>query len=283
MKFLKKNKLAILIVVLSIGFLVLIGTSTKSPNTNLAENGIGAVLNPIHRVLYKVGTKVRSSFSFITNFKEVKNENNELKDQNRELKNKALGYDILKKENDRLRSMLNYVESSSNDYSYIGADIIGISGNSFLDGFIINHGSDNGIEKGMVAMTGEGLVGQVTSVGSNWAIVQSLSNENIAVAGYVERVSENNGIVKGYRDDNNRLLAQIEIPSLESEIQKGDIILTSGIGGIYPKGLKIGEVIEVTENKADISKTGIIKPYVDINKLEEIFIVIPKEKREVKY
>ncbi|MEG2353707.1 MAG: rod shape-determining protein MreC [Clostridium sp.] len=283
MKFLKRNKLVISIVILSIGFLVLIGTSTKNPNTNLVKNGIGVVLNPIHKVVYTVSNKIRGGFDFIINFREVRDKNEELRSENIELRNKALGYDILKKENDRLRQMLNYADSTSNDYSYVGADIIGTSGNSFLDGFIINKGSDDKIEKGMVALTGEGLVGQVTAVGTNWAVVQSLANENIAVAGYIERVSENNGIVKGYRDDDNRLLAQIEIPSLESEVQKGDIILTSGIGGIYPKGLKIGEVIEVTENKADISKVGIIKPYVDINKLEEIFIVVPKEKREVKY
>lgn len=282
MRFIRKNKLLILIVVLSIGFLILIARSAQEENMSALENGVGVPVNSIQGVVYKACNKVRGSFDFLVNFKEIKKENEELKKMKSEMESNAIENKLLKKENEKLRAMLNFKESRS-EYSYEGCDIINVSGNSFLDGFVINKGTTDGIKKRMVAITAEGLVGQVTSVGVNWAIVQSLANENIKVAGYVERTSENNGMVSGYRDDNNNLLAKIEIPTLQSTLKVGDIILTSGIGEIYPKGIKIGEVIEVNEDIGKVSKVGIIKPYVDINKLEEVLIVIPKEIRDIKY
>lgn len=282
MNFLKQNKILVLIFVLSIGFLVLIAYSADEKKVSIVEDGAGISVNPAQGIVYKLCNNVRGTFNLLANFNEIKKENEELRKMKNEMERNAVENRLLEKENERLRAMLNFKESRS-EYNYIGCDIIGISGNNFLDGFIINKGTKDAIKRRMVAITADGLVGQVTSVGTNWAVIQTLSNENIKVAGYVERSSENNGIIKGYKDYNNKLLARIEIPTLESNIKEGDIILTSGIGQIYPKGIRIGEVIEVNENKGEVSKYGIIKPYVDINKLEEVFIVIPKENREVVY
>ena len=93
----------------------------------------------------------------------------------------------------------------------------------------------------------------------------------------VQRTRDNNGIVKGYKDENNKLLAQIERLSLDSAIKKGDVILTSGLGGIYPAGIRIGNVLSVHEDKGEVMKSAIIEPYVDFTKIEEVFIVVPKE------
>jgi len=148
--------------------------------------------------------------------------------------------------------------------------LIGLVRNSFSDGYIINIGEDKGIKKRMIAMTGEGLVGQVTSVRNNWAIVQCLSNENIAVAAYIERRGTNNdnGIVKGYKDENNKLLAEIQHVSLDSDIKKGDVLVTSGLGKIYPSGIKIGTVLTVLKDKGEVMKSAIIEPSVDFSKME---------------
>ena len=125
-------------------------------------------------------------------------------------------------------------------------------------------------------MTGEGLVGQVTLVGNNRSIVQLLSNENIAVAALVESTRDN-GIVKGDKDKDNKSLAKIQHISLDSHIKKDDVIVTSGLGGIYPAGIKIGSVISVHADKSRLMKSAIIKPYVDLENIEEVFIVAPKQ------
>jgi rod shape-determining protein MreC len=281
MKF-AKNKLAVVIIILSVTFLSLIAYSANREKMSLVENGVGVTINSVQGVFYKGFYKIRDSFKFITNFSKVKKENEELRKANIELQAKVLEYDDLEQESVRLRSMLNFSKQRE-EYNYVGADIIGVSGNNFLDGFIINKGENKGIKKRMIAMTGEGLVGQVTSVGNNWAIVQCLSNENIAVAALVQSTSENNGIVKGYKDENNKLLAVIQRLSLDSLIKKDDVIVTSGLGGIYPSGIRIGKVLSVHEDKGEVMKSAIIEPYVNFSRIEEVFIVVPKENREIKY
>lgn len=277
-----KNKLTVTVVVLSVSFLILIGYTVKRENMSTAENGIGVVLNTVQGTVYSLNSKIKGSVSFIVNFSEVKEENEKLKEENLQLKDKALKYDALSNENDRLREMLNF-KNQKDEYKYIGCDIIGKSGDNWLDGFIINRGSDDGLKKKMVVVTGRGLVGQVTAVGSNWAIVQSLINENIAVAGMVNSTRENDGVIKGYRDYNDKLLAKLYYLPLDSQAKKGDAVLTSGLGGLYPKGIKIGTIISIEEDKGKLVKNALIEPSVDFNKLEEMFVVIPKNQREVKY
>ena len=277
-----KNKLAVVIIILSVTFLSLIAYSAGRQKMSFVENGVGVTINSVQGLFYVGFNKIKSSFKFITNISDVKVQNEELLKANMELQNKVLEYDNLKQESERLRTMVNF-SKARDEYNYVGADIIGISGNNFLDGFIINKGENKGIKKRMIAMTGEGLVGQVTSVGNNWAIVQCLSNENIAVAALVQSTRDNNGIVKGYKDENNRLLAEIQRLSLDSGIKVGDVIVTSGLGGIYPAGIRIGSVLSVHEDKGEVMKSAILEPYVNFAKIEEVFIVVPKEDREIKY
>lgn len=277
-----KNKLAVIVILLSVSFLGLIGYSVQKNNMSLVENGVGSVVNSVQGVFYKVGNKIKSSVSFIFNYNDIKVENDTLKGENERLKSFDTQNEILRNENERLRSMLNF-KSTNEQYDYVGADVVGIAGNNFLDGYIINRGEKDGIQKGMVAIEGNGLIGQVTSVGDNWSIVESLCNENIAVAGYVLSTDESNGIVKGYKGNEDKFLAVIEGLDLDSEIKEGDVILTSGLGGIYPKGIKIGEVLEIYEDKANVTKSAIITPSVEFNKLEQLIIVVPKETRDVEY
>ncbi|HEY8804486.1 MAG TPA: rod shape-determining protein MreC [Clostridium sp.] len=277
-----KNKLTVVVIILSVSFLSLIGYSANRDKMSFVENGVGVTINSVQGLFYNEFYKIRDSFQFITNISNVKAQNEELRKSNNDLQSKALDYDNLKKESERLRSMLNFSKQRA-EYNYVGADIIGISGNSFSDGFIISKGENKGIKKGMIAMTGEGLVGQVTSVGNNWSIVQCLSNENIAVAALVQSTRDNNGIVKGYKDANNKPLAEIDRLSLDSGIKKGDVIVTSGLGGIYPPGIRIGSVLSVHEDKGQVMKSAIINPYVDFSKIEEVFIVVPKDTRQIKY
>ncbi len=277
-----KNKLAVIVILLSVCFLGLIGYSVQKDNMSLVENGVGSVVNSVQGVFYKVGNKIKSSVSFVFNYNDIKTENETLKTENERLKSFDTQNEILRNENERLRSILNFKEANE-QYNYVGADVLGIVGNNFLDGYTINRGEKDGIKKGMVAIDGNGLIGQVTSVGDNWSIVESLCNENIAVAGYVLSTEESNGIVKGYKGNEDKFLAVIEGLSLDSQIKEGDVILTSGLGGIYPKGIKIGEVLEVYEDKANVTKSAIITPSVEFNKLEQLTIVVPKETRDVKY
>ncbi|ACD25088.1 rod shape-determining protein MreC [Clostridium botulinum] len=281
MKFLK-NKLAVTIIVLSVTFLGLIVYTVKRENKTVIENGASNALKPAQTLIYKATNRVKETLDFFLNFSEVKDQSKKLTVENEELKSKLIQYSNLEEENERLRSIVNFAEQNNN-YNYIGCDIIGYSGGNFLDGYIVNKGENEGIKNGMVVMAAQGLVGQVTSVGSNWSIVQSLINENIAVSVMVESTRESTGYLKGYKDNKNRNLAKVYNLPIDSEIKEGDVIITSGVGMIYPKEIKIGEVTHVEEDKIKVMKSAVVKPYVDFNKLEELFIVSPKDTREIKY
>jgi rod shape-determining protein MreC len=280
-----RNKLAVTIVVLSVTFLVLISQSIKRDKMFFLGNGIGFTFNSVQGGIYSFNSKIKESISFVFSFSSVKKENEDLKKKNSQLESKLVEYDSIKNENTELKNMLNFKDQNS-DYNYIGCDIRGKSGNGMLDQFVINKGSKDGIEKQRIAITDDGLlVGQVTSVGSNWAIIQTLGNENLAISGILESTNEN-GIVRGYKDTDNKLLAKLYYLPQDSKIKVGDTIITSGATaedvGNYPKGIRIGSVTEIEDDKGKVMKNAVIKPYVDFNKLEKILIVVPKNKIDVK-
>jgi rod shape-determining protein MreC len=277
-----RNKLAVTIIVLSVSFLGLIVYTVKKDNRSIIENGAGSTLNPVQSLAYKGTDKIKETLDFFLNFSEVKAQNKELINKNQELENKIATYSDLKEENDRLREVLNFTEERNN-YNYISCDIIGYSGGNFLDGYIVNKGKNDNVEKGMIVIAAQGLVGQVTSVGNNWSIIQSLVNENIAVSVMVESTRDATGYLKGFKDSQNRNLAKVYDLPMDSQVKEGDVIMTSGVGMLYPKEIRIGEVTHVEEDKVKVMKSAVVKPYVDFNKLEELFIVSPKDTREIKY
>lgn len=285
MKFLK-NKLAVTIIVLSVTFLGIIVYSFKRDSKGVIGNGVGVALNPVQKVFYGVSDNVRGFLNFVFSFSDVKKENEELKAKNSDLESKAIEYESLKKENERLRDMLNF-KSQKLNYNIVGCHIINKGDEGFLESYTIDKGTKDGLKVGMVAVTGQGLVGQVTYVDKSWAKVQPLISENIAVHVLVDSTRETTGIVKGYKDNNNRLLTKVYSLPIDSQIKAGDVILTTGLGDLYPKEIKIGEVLSVEEDKGKVMKTALVKPYVDFNKLEELFVVIPKDNGdntdEVKY
>lgn len=276
-----KNKLTVTIIVLSVAFLGLITFTVSRENKGL-ESGAGSTLNPVQKVAYGFNRGVKDFVDFFLNFSDVRDENKELKKENDKLKAEIDEYSKLKEENERFQKVLNF-KDEKNNYDYIGTNIIGISGDSILNGYIVDRGKDDGIEKGMVVISADGLVGQVSSVGNNWAIVQCIVNENVKVAVMVDSTRENTGILQGYKDYFNNNLAKVLNLPMDSEVKEGDIIVTSGLGGYYPKEIKIGEVVSVEEDRVKVMKSAIVKPYVDFNKIEELFIVAPKDKREIKY
>lgn len=277
-----KNKLTVTVIVLSVAFLWLIFFTASNKNSNGLGSAAGDALNPIQKVAYNINRGFKDFVDFFLNFSEVREENKELKKENSELKSKLTENADLEKENEELRSILDFKKQRDN-YNYIATNIIGYSGGGILDGFIIDKGKNDGIEKNMVVIAANGLVGQVSNVGSNWSIIQPIVNQNVKVSVKVESTSENTGILSGYIDKSNNYLVKVTNLPLNSEVKEGDKIVTSGLGFLYPKEIIVGEVISVEEDKVNVMKSAIVQPAVDFNKLEELFIIAPKDTREIKY
>ena len=276
-----KNKLAVTIVVLSVTFLAVIFISINK-NSNSLSSGVGSVVTPLQKIIYTVNDKFKGALDFFANFSRVKKENEELKSKNAELENKLVEYNSMKDENQRMREILKFSEANK-EYDYVGGNIIGYSGSNFTSGYIIDKGTSDGIEKEMVVITPEGLVGKVTKAANNYSIVQSIINENIAVAVMDESTKETTGVLKGLNDSKNKSLTKIYNLPIDSKVKEGDVILTSGLGMIYPKGVRVGKVISVETDNVKVMKNAVVEPYVDFNKLEELYVIVPKNKIDVKY
>jgi rod shape-determining protein MreC len=278
-----RNKLAVTIIVLSVSFLAIIIYSVKRDSSNPITSGAGTALNPIQKAAYTLANKAKGGLDFFVNFSEVKQENEELKKKNIDLENKLIEYGSLKSENDRLRNMLDF-KSQRSSYLYVGAYIVAKPDQNMLNGYIIDKGTKDGVAKDMVVIAPEGLVGKIVEADTNWSKVQTLINENFAAHGKVG-TSEVSGIVRGYKNNDNEALAILDLLPINAVVNKGDVITTTGLGKLYPKDLRIGTVVSTEEDKIKVNKSAIIKPFVDFNKLEELYVVVPKDgnKTEIQY
>ncbi len=282
MRFLK-NKLAVTVLLLSVSFLVIIGLSVERKKSSFAESGIGLAINQIQGKVYKVSSNSFSFVDFFTHYSDVKKENEKLKKKNAELLNMEQNYKILQDENDRYSKVLAF-EQTRDDYTFKGADIVRIAAGGWIDRISINVGSKDGIAAGMVVVNEEGcLVGKITIVASNWSTLETIANSNFAVSGEVPGNPNDNGVVKGYRGNNNKVLGILSSIPKESEIKNGDVVVTRGLDGNYPVGIRIGTVTSVQENKGKLEKNAIIQPFVDFNKLQKIEVIIPNNIRDIKY
>ena len=268
-----KNKLAVTIVLLSVAFCGMIIYSLQS-DANGISSSVSPVVSPLQKIVYNINSRVKETVDFFLNFSEVKLENEELKKKNTKLANELIEYESLKDEVERLREALNFTESKNN-YKYVGVNIIGYSGNSLSDGYIIDKGSNDGIDKNMVVVSSKGLVGKVTKVASNFAIVQSILNENIAVAVMDQQTREATGVLQGLSDKKDNNMTVVYNLPISSDVKEGDIIITSGLGKIYPKEIPVGTVVSVEEDNVRVMKSAVVEPFVNFNEVEELFVVIP--------
>ena len=267
------NKLAVTIVLLSVAFCGMIIYSLQS-DANGISSSVSTVVSPLQKIVYNINSRVKETVDFFLNFSEVKLENEQLKQKNAELANELIEYESLKDEVERLREALNFTESRSN-YNYVGVNIIGYSGSSLSDGYIIDKGSNDGIAKNMVVVSYKGLVGKVTKVSSNFAVVQSILNENIAVAVMDQQTRDATGVLQGLSDKKDTNMTVVYNLPIDSDVKEGDIIITSGLGKIYPKEIPVGTVVSVQEDNVKVMKSAVVEPFVNFNKLEELFVVIP--------
>lgn len=281
MKFLK-NKLAVTIILLSVAFLGIIGFTVSKDNKDVVSSGVGSTLSPLQKIVYSVNDGLKQFVDLCLNFSTVRDENKKLAKENQELQNKLVEYNSVIAENERLRETLNFTNSRS-DYDYLGCNIIGVSGGGFQEGYIIDKGESDGIKKDMVLISSGVLVGQVTSVGSNTAIVENLLNKNIAVSVMVESSRENTGILRGFTNRSGENLTKVTNLPMDSPIKEGDVILTSGVGMVYPKEIRVGEVISVETDNVKVMKSAIVKPYAEFDKLEELVVIVPKNTIDVEY
>ncbi len=280
MKFFR-NKINVVISLLVIIMIILILFSSQRVNKSKIEGIVGDGLNPIQKVIYNASKAISDTLNAIVNYSSLISEIENLNNENGQLKAKINSYKQLVDENFKLREILNF-KDRLRDYELIGGNIIG-KNNSYLNNYVIDLGKREGIQNGMVVIANGGLFGMVTSVSDNWSLVSPLTSGNVATSGFVQRTNGNQGIVRGYKNDGGKHIFKMEYLPVEEDVAIGDFIVTSGLGGIYPANILIGEVVSVENDQRNLNKNVFIKSHVNFDYVRELFVILPRDKSKVEY
>ena len=194
-----------------------------------------------------------------------------LRQQNEQLVQQLAAAEEQRLENERLRGLLEY-SGSFGECSGVAASVTGRSTDIYFRVFTVNAGRNQGIDVDMPVICADGLVGRVTEVGATWSKVTAVIDAETSVPVMVERTRDN-CMVRGVLNtvDSEAGMELYYLPRDRTDLVPGDTVITSGIGGIYPKGIKIGSVREVLT--ADGEANAIISPSVDFVHIEEVFII----------
>lgn len=271
MRLLRKRAVVLAVAVLTV-FLLATSAARGKFQFPLAERTVAVVLSPLESVLAKTGYKLRSSVSFISDILTVYRDNQALKAENNELRGQTLATAETMAENIRLRSMLDYKKGAP-QFDFVVATIIARDPGTWTSTIMINRGAADGIAKDMPVATPRGLVGNVIQVFPQSAKVLLLTDPKSAAGALVQRPeSRVAGIVEG--SGAKPLAPRMVNLARDADIIKGDKIITSGLGGIYPKGLVIGEVTEIVNEEGGLLKYAVLKPAADFDRLEEVMVIV---------
>lgn len=202
----------------------------------------------------------------ISGFKDTRNENRILRENIDNLEKKILDLREFGLENKRLRELLGFRKRKS--HKFVPAMVIARDPSSLKDTVIIDKGKRNKVQKDMVVISGNGLVGRVRESGWSIARVLLITDRDSVVSSIVQRTRDEGAIVGNGR--NGLLLRYLE---LNSKVKQGDEIITSGFGGVFEKGILIGEIVSVKKDASGLYLNAIVKPEVDISQLEEALVM----------
>lgn len=171
----------------------------------------------------------------------------------------------------RLSALLEFQEESA--LPTLAARVIGRSASNWYRGVILNKGEDHGVAVEMGVVTPAGIVGNIVKVASSTSIALLITDPNVAVTGLVQRTRDE-GIIQGTAQG---LVRMKYIPPLAA-VKEGDAVVTSGLTGGFPRGILIGQVLQVGEREGDLFQTARVAPVVDFGKLEEVLILISPQR-----
>ncbi len=254
----KKIKL----LVIFLGILIILSLSFYQSKV---KNFFYSILEGSQKNLWKKGNNISDFFEGISGAKDLKRENEELRKYNQELLNEITFLRELKEENEMLREALN-VELQK-DFKLTLADLI--SKDVSQDFILINKGSKDGLTEGMPVITEQKvLLGKVSEVNESFSRVMLISNPESSFPAEVQE-GEVTGIVKG---EGSFQVSLEKIPQ-DKEIKEGEIVITTSLGGIFPKELLIGKIKKVQKSDIESFQKVEVSPFFNIEELETIFVI----------
>ena len=264
-----------IILIASVVITALLAVISSLTGFSLPDIAVKGVLTPIRTGASKLTQQAERIYSYIFEFESIEAENKALKDQLASIEEDSRNADAISRENERLRALLELKEANP-DYTLVDGYVISRSSQNWSSSLTINRGSAAGIEEGMCAITANGeLVGLVSEVGVNYAVIKSVLDSSLEIAATIS-ASGYNGMVQGaYSSGLEGLLRMDYLPS-SSVIRNNDEVVTSG-STMYPRGLVVGRVVDAGFDDTGVAKYAILEPSVELGSLEQIFIITAYE------
>ena len=269
----KKKGIAGVVITIIIIVLLVVFTNSNANQVSYIEKICNVFVMPIQNGFTYLKNKMSGNDSFFADMDTLKSENEDLKKKNSELEQSLRELEIIKAENDTLKEYVN-LKDKYTDYTTVPADVINRDISNYSSTIIINVGSDDGIKEEMTVIADSGLVGHVISVTNNTAKVQTIVDTASAVTSKIS-TTEDTIVVQGTLEDKSTLRANF-IPT-DAVVLQGDTVETSGIGGIYPKGIHIGTITEVVNTNNRTDRYAIVQTAVDFNKLNTVLVITNTE------
>jgi rod shape-determining protein MreC len=170
-------------------------------------------------------------------------------------------------EADILYALLDFARAKPEN-TYVAASVIGRDPNPFMHYIIIDHGSDDGIRYGMPVVTQQGLVGKVDAVTASAARIQLINDPDSSINVRMQSLDEEAQLIGSITGD----LELTMIPS-DIDLQPGEILLTSGLGGNYPADIVVGQVVNVQKKESDIFQTAVVQSEIDFSTLRAVLVI----------
>lgn len=248
-----------------------LNTSNKAvTDFNFFDRGIVFITAPLQTVItFTIDRTAR----FIQNYVFLINTRRDLSaivEENRKLLNTIHNFKEIEVENKRLRSLLQFQDKVED--KKITAQVIAKDVSTEFRSIRINKGALAGIQRGMAVVTHEGVVGKILRVTAEYSDVLTVLDNLSSVDAIIQR-SRARGVLEGMTDFSCILRYALRT----DDIEVGDVAVSSGLDGIYPKGLMLGSVIKVTKKSYGVTQDVEVRPSVDFSKLEEVLVILRQD------
>lgn len=239
-------------------------------------SGIGGavvetITSPFRKAAKGISDGVSKFFNSFKSYDSYNDQIDELNDKISKLEGQLADYEQIKQENERYEEYLD-LKAENNDYTFTAAEVMTDDSISPFYTFTIDKGSKDEISVNDPVIKGSYLVGVVTKVTQTYSVVTTILSPDVNVSAYEIRTRQT-GVVCGDAELSLKNECKMEYLSRDTGISSQSIVCTSGVGGIFPRGLIIGTVDSIKNNDHDISAYAVINPSVDFEKLKDVFVI----------
>jgi len=259
--------LIVIVFFVMVNFIVLtVSSKDKLPDTGIEEVVI-ALTSPFQMAFSRTLTAVRGVWQDYFAIVSAAKENPKLKRELARAMESVSQCKELELENTRLRKFVHFQDIEED--TVVAAKVIGRDPSPWFRTIMIDKGAKDGLTRGLPVLVSEGIVGQIVAVSNRYSRVILITDRNSAVDALVQ-TSRARGIVKG----NDTELCSFRYVLRKNKIEPGEMIISSGLDGVFPKGLRIGWVVELKENSSQLFQEITLKTCVDFDRLEEVLVSI---------